>query len=354
MGKMYRVTITDIAREAKTSVATVSRIINGSGHKTDSEVKERVLKIINETGYTPNPLGRMLQKNDIMEIGVVLPTFQNPFYTQILSGIENAAVKCGYDVVVYCSKHEAALESKYIKTLMDKRVKAMIISPVSEDLTDLKHFADNGGVVASLEKMEHPGCIWVDQNCDTGATLATEHLIACGHRDIALLTLPLVKWTRKQIFKGFAETLARHGIPMREESVIELENDMDFGESVYEFECGRVLAGRFSRQHPGPTAILTVNDITAFGIIQALTDLGVKVPDDVSVVGFDNIYMSPMITPRLTTVNTVSVRIGETICRTLIEHKESEERFEGYGIQFETELVVRNSVKNHIVKSNIF
>ena len=135
-------------------------------------------------------------------------------------------------------------------------------------------------------------------------------------------------------------------MPLREGLMIVLEEAPDTGEGIYEFESGKALAERFLRCCPEATAILTVNDVTAFGIIQTLTNAGVKVPEDVSVVGFDNIYISPMITPGLTTVSIPAVKMGSDICDTLIEHMKREERFDGFDMRFAAELVVRDSVKD--------
>ena len=345
MKKKPSITIVDIAKEAGTSISTVSRIINNTHHQVNISVKKRVLKIIDEKGYAPNPLGRTLRVGDIQEIGVILPTFQNPFYTQVLSGIEKTAAKMGYNVIIYSSHHSKELEARHIKALVDKRIRGMIIANVDGDnLEQIRQFANNGGVVASLEEIRHYNCIAVDQDCFNGAKLATQHLIANGHRNIAFLSLPLVKWTRKEILNGYIEVLKQHGIPLLEDLVITC--DEDIAATVYEFECGKVLAERFLRLDPRPTAILTVNDITAFGIIQILLNSGVKVPDDVSIVGFDNIYISPMISPRLTTVSIPSAKIGSNICDKLIEKMKANEDFEELCMRFEAELIVRDSVKN--------
>ena len=153
------VTIIDIAQAAGTSPATVSRIINGSPHKVNPAVRERVLETIRELGYTPNPLGRMLKKNEIREIAVMLPTMQNPFYIEVLSGIERTAREAGFDVIILNSDHNLELEKQHLHSVMDKRIRGLLIATATEETAHVRHFIDSGGMVVSLDQERMPYCL---------------------------------------------------------------------------------------------------------------------------------------------------------------------------------------------------
>lgn len=346
MKKPYQITIKDIAREANTSIATVSRIINGSRYDVNSEVKERVEKIISRHNYTPNALGRMFQKSEIREIGVVLPTLQNPFYIQVLSGIEKIARNNGYDVIICDSNHDRKEQQKHIFRLIEKRIKGLMISLVDEDWCDVRGYVDYGGVVVALDQeFNYHNSININIDFFSGAQKAVQYLYQQGHMEIAFLSLPQTKWTRKQCINGFNSACEALGILPAQRSYLFIGEDEPIPEGVYEFECGKVLGRRFLQLPKMPTAIFTVNDIMAFGVIQAFSEANIDVPGQVSVIGMDNILMSPMINPQLTTVNVPSEEVGQIASEKLIERMAAQESFEGFDLKVETSLIVRNSVK---------
>lgn len=340
------VTIIDIAQAAGTSPATVSRIINGSPHKVNPAVRERVLETIRELGYTPNPLGRMLKKNEIREIAVMLPTMQNPFYIEVLSGIERTAREAGYDVIILNSDHNLELEKQHLHSVMDKRIRGLLIATATEETAHVRHFIDSGGMVVSLdqERMPYDNCLGIDADCLAGTKAAAEYLISLGHRRIAFASLPLTKYARRQCLAGYRAAYAAHGWES-EETLLLIADDrrQPMAEQVYEYTCGRQLGRAFLRLNPMPTALVTINDMMAFGCIAALVEGGASVPQDVSVVGFDNIDYAAMISPALTTVDVPSYEIGRTACRELLDRIEAGVSFPPALLSFPSTLKVRAS-----------
>lgn len=342
--KNKRANIHDVAREAGASAATVSRVLNDSKYPVRDEIRQRILKAAKKLKYTPNILGRMLKKNETREVGVIIPTITNPFYSQIVLGIEVEARRRGYGLLLCNTFRDCADERRCIESLFQKQVRGIALSTVMNDLGYLNDMLQKGlRIVLIDQETDDIECGRIGFNYIRGGVLAARHLLDCGHRNIVFLSPPLNKSTRTELLAGFTMAHSMCGVEFHAENVIADEQEEDI-EGIYEFECGKRLVGRMLALKNRPTAIFAVNDMLAFGIMQELAALGFVIPDDFSIIGFDNIQMSSLINPPLTTINQSAMETGKFVCKTLIDMIE-EHSGNKLSLTLEPTLVVRKSVK---------
>lgn len=343
--KGKKTTIYDIAAKVGTSTATVSRVLSNSGYPVRDEMRCRILDAAKEMNYSPNMIGRMLKKSESKDIGVIIPTIINPFYPQMVLGIELEARQRGYNILLCNSFREAETEKKYIESLYQKQVGGIIISSIGENHSFLKEIQSKGvRIVVFDQDIEDLECSKVGFNYIRGGVLAVEHLIKMGHQNIAFLTSPLTRRSRRETMEGYRLALLKNDLNYRERNALISEHEEETTNGNYEFKNGKRLAQRFLELDDRPTAIFAVNDMTAFGIIQQLLNSGVRVPEDVSVVGFDNIEVSSMINPPLTTVDQPSFETGRLACKMLLESMGDRE-YKNVSVTLEPTLIIRNSVK---------
>lgn len=342
--KGKKATIYDIAEEVGISTATVSRVLSNSGYPVSEDVRKKVQAAAERLNYSTNMVGRMLKKSESMDIGVIVPTISNPFYSQIILGIEIEARRKGYNILLCNSFRDADTEKKYIESLYQKQVKGIIISSINGNHMFLREMQENGvKVVVFDQNIEDLKCSKVGFDFIKGGILATEYLIEMGHRDIAFISSPLIRQSRKEIMDGYRYALIRNDISFKQEFVITSDYEEESVNGTYEFENGKNLVKSFLQLKKRPTAIFAVNDITAFGIVQELSDNGLTVPGDISVVGFDNIEFSSMLNPPLTTVEQPSFETGRRACKMLIDSLNDSE-YSDISIKLEPALIVRKSV----------
>lgn len=337
-------TIYDIAEEAGCSTATVSRVLSNSNYPVKEQTRNKILETARRLNYEPNIIGRMLKKNESMDIGVIIPTISNPFYPQIILGIEQEARRRGYNILLCNSFRDSITEQKYIETLYRKRVKGMIISSIGENRKYLENLKEQGTAIVTIDQeIEGLKSSKVVFNYIRGGEIATDYLIEQGHTNITFMAPPLARKSRKDVFEGYKLSLSKNNIPLNENNIIISEKEEEYENATYEFKNGRLLAQRFLERNNGSTAIFTVNDMTAFGIIQELADNHIKVPEEVSIVGFDNIEISSMINPPLTTVNQPAYETGRIACQLLFDSFEKDGE-ENTTVILEPSLVIRKSV----------
>jgi len=346
-----KATVHDIAAETGLSVATVSRVLSNSGYPVKEETRRRVMEAAEKLYYTPNIVGRMLKKSDSKDIGVIIPSISNPFYPELVLGIETEARYKGYNTLLCNSFRNEQTEKEYIESLYQKQVKGIIISSIGKNHSFLSRMQESGvKIVAFDQGVESFDCCKVGFNFYKGAVMAVEYLIGMGHSNIAFITAPLTRRSRNEVFDGYKKALSSAGLPYKKENVIISDYEEEFEKGMYEFESGKKMAQKFLKIKNRPTAIFAINDMTAMGIIQELAANKISVPDEVSVVGFDNIQFSSVITPPLTTINQPAFETGRQSCRMLMDMLENSSQT-SMTVTMEPELIIRNSVKN--LKKNI-
>ncbi len=330
MPKKQRITITDIARATGSSPATVSRVLNQIDYPVTPALKNKILTAAKELHYTPNMLGRMLKSGVSNDIGVVVPSLQNPFYAETVAGIERACRQRGYSPIFCSSENKPDKEWEYVELLRQKCVAGLIISAVNEGNDDLLQFlSEERNVVLIEQPLQNPLC-----DCDmvvfdyyAASEMATQYLLRKGHTDIAYLSTPITRRSRQLRYSGFCDTLAGAGITFDESRLYVKSADLDtYSDGLYEFNAGRALAEDFLRDKCPATAVFAINDIVALGVISGFTEAGFRVPQDVSVMGFDDINFSAMCTPPLTTIRQPSFTMGKIAADLLIDKVDNPDR----------------------------
>ncbi|TYP47889.1 LacI family DNA-binding transcriptional regulator [Thermosediminibacter litoriperuensis] len=338
-------TIYDIAKLAKTSTATVSRVLSNSGYPVKEELRQRVLEAAKKLNYTPNLLGRQLKTKETRDIAVIIPNISNPFYPSIVLGVEDAAREKGYNVLLCDSYRNPQLEIAYLNSMAKKQVRGIIISSISQNQRFLKELVSRGfNIVAFDQNVTFP-CNRISFDYVKGGFLATEHLIKLGHKKIAFISAPLTRASRKGVFEGYLKALKHYKLDVNKELILINDKEQEINNEIYEYENGIELVKRFLKIKDMPTAIFAVNDMTAIGVIQGLKSFGVKVPDDVSVVGFDNIFISEMIEPPLTTIEQPKYEMGKLAATLLIDRLQNEGDKKYIEINMSPTLIIRKSTK---------
>jgi len=327
------VTIRDVAKAAGVSINTVSRALNNKPdiHK---ETKERVLKIARELGYIKDATATSLRYGLTKVIGVILEDSSNPFYSEVLKSIEMAARKRGFNVIFMNTEKDYSLEEDAVKTMLSRRVDGIIISPTQEKSEDIQLLIKSAVPFVILgvhfDGMEVPE---VYSNDVKGGYLAVSHLIEKGRKNIVYLSGYLYKSVARMRLEGYRRALYEHMLPFDESYVFEVEEGV---ENSYKKMLDIIESGL---QFDG---VFCFNDISAIGAIQALREKGYTIPDDVSVVGYDDIAFAHFIQPKLTTVRIDKQKEGEEAFELLYEMIKRKE-FVNKKLVLDVELVVRET-----------
>ncbi|MEK1869960.1 MAG: LacI family DNA-binding transcriptional regulator [Ensifer adhaerens] len=302
--------IKDIAERAGVSVATVSRALSGSSLVTD-ETRQRINALARELNYRPNVSARNLRTRRSMSVLLVVRDVGNPFYLEILKGVEATAREAGYAVLMGNTENDPDREVEYFNMLRDGHADGMILMtgklppPEPGESADLSHLP----VVIALEMIEGSGFPHVQIDNVAAAEAAVDHLIALGHRRIAHIAGPLPEVMALHRRDGYRAAMKAAGLAIPEG--YEVRGD-------YLLESGEACASDLFALPEPPTAIFAANDEMAYGAIHALRRLGREVPGDVSVVGFDDLYLSKAFYPPLTTVSQPRADIGRTAMSQLL------------------------------------
>ena len=331
--------ITDVAREAGVSIATVSRVVNDNGYPVRAETRAQVEEAVKRLGFRPNDLARGLMQKRTRTVGLLVPDLANPYYPEIARGVEDVASEHLY-ALVFCNTDRRADKTEYyVKTLLEKRMDGIIIAGGGTDFTEASTaFAEYGAPVVFIGRHGEGGNSVQISNA-AAARDATAHLTMLGHNRIAFLAGPLALTSVQDRLEGYRAGLDDAGIPFDPQ----LLREGDFGE-----RAGYQAAQELLAQPQRPTAIFAANDLMAIGAIAATRDAGLDVPTDVSVVGFDGIALASYVRPALSTVAIPTYELGAAATRMLLElidgkqHPEPEPP-EGRTVWLPTELVVRES-----------
>lgn len=347
------VTLKDVARVAGVSTATVARVLHEKGYIAE-ETRKQVEAALLETGYRINVVAQGLRKQQTMSIGHILHSIMpNPFYAGVALGVEQEALKQGWSVLMINVQGDAQRERLGVETLIQRRVDAILFtSAVAE--ANVKLALEAGLQVVQLQQATAIPTHQVTADNYVGSMAAVEHLIALGHRRIAyigagpaythwdasfLARLGLVEQER---FSGYMAALQKYQLPLDEQLIAfgryyTLDYDKNSGD-------GYIYTKQFLQLEQRPTAIFATCDILAAGALQAIYEQALRVPEDISLIGFDNTY-APYLTPPLTTVELPMLDIGRAAVRIVLEQGEQEEAtsWVQQHIRLSTRLVVRSS-----------
>ena len=290
-----------MARAAGLSVATVSRVLNDKG-PVRAETRLRVLETVERLGYVPHSAARSLSTRRTMSIGVLLPDMHGAFFSEIVRGIDLAARAAGYHLLVSGSHSDPAETAALLQTLHG-RVDGLILMTPALGGTWLQKALPRRVPVVLLNDDgtdERHHSLRIDNR--RGARLAVEHLIGLGHRAIAFLGGPVGNADATERLAGYREALVAGGLPLNRH----FELAGDFSE-----ESGVQAGAKVAALVPQPTAIFAANDAMAIGCLAALRERGLRVPEDVSLVGFDDVPIARYLTPALTSVQVPIAELGK-------------------------------------------
>jgi len=307
-----RVGIKDVARAAGTSPTTVSRVLNETGYPVREALRQRILAVAKDLDYTPNMLGRMLQSDKSQELGIVIPNIVNPYYTQIVLGLEMEARRGGYGVLLRNTLRSVDIEESSLRSLFDKRIPGVAIASVAKDHSLLRQLQRQGMkvVVVDQEIEDVDPCSRVGFNYLRAGGMAAEHLLATGHRGTAFLSSPLTLRSRRELLQGYGQEHGRRGAPLPAANILVDEAEAESDEGIYELECARRLTKRLLGMKNRPDGVFVTNDLIAIGVLSELQEHGVRVPEEISLIGFDNILFSATTRPPLTTIEQPAREIG--------------------------------------------
>jgi LacI family transcriptional regulator len=296
------VTIKDVAQAAGVSPSTVSRALNDSPLLRE-ETKARILRIAAELGYERNELARGLVLGTSGAIGLVVPDIANPFFAELTRGVGERAHARGYGVVLCNTDGDLERERSYIRLLRRKRVDGLILATVTADDPYLKLLAlSHTPFVLVSRRSQQVEAPYVGVDDLLGGKLAVEHLVELGHRKIGFIGGPPDVRCSQERFQAYQDTLRRHRLPLRKGWV----KFSDFTQAAG-YQAGRAMLARKTR----PTAIFAANDVTALGVLRAAEELGLDIPEDLSLVGYDDISFAGLPRIELTTVAQPSFKLGQ-------------------------------------------
>jgi LacI family transcriptional regulator len=304
MRKSGATTIRDVARESGYSASTVSIVLNSAplSRYIPEETKGRIQIAARRLGYRPNPLARSLRNQRSNIVGVMVFDITDPFCTPILRGLENALYQANYLSLLADAHNDAQRFERYLEMLLDRRVEGLIVI-ANWLVTDIKVLADLTErqvptvIAGRAFEIENVNTVSVDN--ENGAALALEYLHRLGHRDIAFLRGPKTLTSSGQRWKGIRSFAKSAGLRLDAKRIKELPESLDPNSS---FEAGGQLTMELLRGGTSFTALLAYDDVTALGAMRALKNKGLRVPEDCSVVGFDDVAQASLSLPSLTTV----------------------------------------------------
>ena len=338
-------TIRDVARLAGVSLATVSRVLSDGDYPVSAELKQRVRDAVAQLGYVPNTVARSLRQDVSRDIGLVIPNISNPFYLQTMLGINDALNKKDYSLILCNTMRNAQQERVYLRQLFERKVRGIILSSVDENADIVEEYGKKGMKFVLLDQkitgMESTG---INFDSRAGARMATEHLISLGHSRIAFATMPMTRWTRTEMHMGYRDALVLAGLGYDSRLVYERMPEKLAPYADFELEAGKMIAESFLADGCPATAIVCINDMLAIGLIKTLKARGVRVPEDVSVFGFDDIPFASTFEPPLSTVHYPAIETGRLAAMMLMDTLESSSGEMPVSMQLAPSLVIRETV----------
>ncbi|QSN62510.1 LacI family DNA-binding transcriptional regulator [Caballeronia sp. M1242] len=302
-------TIKDVAAIAGVSFTTVSHVVNNS-RPVSADVRAKVERAIRELDYVPSAVARSLKAKSTATIGLLVPNATNPYFAELARGVEDGCAKNGYCVFFCNSDDDPAKQRNYLRVLQEKRIDGLVIASAGEDAVLAQCLAgareplvivdrNIEGVSADLVQIDH----------EKGAYIATKHLLQTGHSEIGCITGPVATAVSAMRLHGFIRAMAERGVEIEPNAIVQ----SDFSAT------GGYAAASQLFDAMKPTAIFACNDMMGIGALRAAAERKIRVPDDCSIIGFDDVELSRYTYPALSTVGHSVRALGEMAAQTLIE-----------------------------------
>ena len=331
------VTMREVAENAGVSIATVSHVINGTRF-VSPEVRKRVKNVMQELGYRPNSLARSLRIGETKTIGMIVPDVSNQFFADISRQIENISFQQDYSVILCNTDNNIEKQLSYISTLLTKQVDGVVFISAGESPEHLEQLSFSQVPVVVVDRdaaLAYADVVLLD-NKDAGYK-AARHLAELGHQQIACISGPNDLAPSMLRVEGFKKALADAGLPCKKEYMV-------MGDFL--FSGGEKSMNTLLNQNPIPSAVFALNDMMAIGAITAIRKAGLRVPEDISVVGFDDIEMASAVSPTLTTISQPIKQMAQIAAELLIKKIKSKTlQNENQRYLLEAKLVIRESTQ---------
>ena len=303
-------TMKDVARLAGVSTSTVSHVINNNRFVSEA-VREKVTSAVSQLNYAPSALARSLKLNQTHTIGMLLTASSNPFYAEVVRGVERSCYERGYSLVLCNTEGDEDRMNRSLETLLQKRVDGLLIMCTESHLPSaelLNRYPSIPSVMMDWAPFEGSSDI-IQDNSLLGGEMATRHLIACGYTRIACIAGPLDKTPARLRLEGYQQAMASAGLPVPEGYIVT---------SDFEFQGGFNAMNALLALNPLPQAVFTCNDAMAVGVYHALYQAGMSIPGDMAVMGYDDIELARYMTPPLSTIHQPKDELGELAIDTLL------------------------------------
>ena len=309
-------TIKDVAREAGVSVATVSRVLNGTDKVTAASTL-RVREAVEKLGYSPNFLGRNLRKRETNVILVIMPSSEHSLYMKICAGMQAFAQTLGYDIITASTNDSGDVESRYLNMLYNRTVDGAVFLGTSLDPETLNRIALNYDIAVCCEAVVGANVLTVNVDDEQAGYDAAKALIEKGFRRIAFIGAQDSARSSRMRETGFRRALEEQGIPLPDNYVYK---------NSYEIHNGFDAMEKFLSLPEPPEAVFAVSDTLAMAAMKKAVEHGLTVGQDIAVMGFDNISMCDLMNPPLSTVEQPCILMGEIVCKKLIDNMSSDKK----------------------------
>jgi len=328
----------DVAEVAGVSAATVSYVVNNGPRPVATETYQKVMGVIEELGYKPSAIARSLRLQRTSTLGLILPDTSNPYFAEVIRGVEQYAFDHGYTVILCHSDYSAEREIQYVKVMQAQRAAGVIWFPATADAAPALMLAESEIPTVVLDRtvsgVDFPSVLADNYK---GACLATQYLIDLGHRDIGCIARPFDLQHSQERVKGFLETLGENGLSVEPPHIVK---------GGFRLEDGRVAAHQLLDQYPTTTAIFAYNDFMAIGAMRAAHERSLRVPEDLSIVGFDDIPLAQFTCPALTSVQQPKLEMGRKGAELLLGLIDEKPIAKSALTPLKVQLVVRESAGN--------
>jgi len=332
------VTIKDIAEIANVSVATVSRVINNKSKGVSDETRKRILGLIKQYNYQPSAVARGLATKKSKIIGLIIADITNPFYHRLVKGVEDEAHEKGYNLILCDGNNSEEKEASYLDFLNEHYVSGIIYNNFHNISKPILNKVLNSSVpfVSIDSRLDVPGCKCVYLDNEKAMYELIQYLIDMGHKRIGFITGPIDSYSTEERYKGYLKALKDNQIEIDGRLIIEADYVIQEG-----FNGMNILLERDTNM----SAVACCNDLMAIGAMESLKEKNIKIPGEMSLVGFDNIDMSRLVTPKLTTIAQPIYEMGREAAKIIIDTIEGKLESSYTNKVFVPNLIIRDSVK---------
>jgi len=328
-----RITMYDVAQEAGVSLMTVSRVVNNK-EDVSPATRMKVTEVIEQLNYRPSSIARGLATRRTGTLGVVIPDISNPFFASLVRSAEEEAYAQDYSVFLGNTNEDPNRELAVLQSMEDKLVDGLVLCSSRLDDESLFRILDRFPTSVLIFRKRNGadvGAITIDDVF--GSQSAIEHLLKSGHKNIGLLSGPQVSLSTYGRLKGYKAALQKAGIEIKDRWIQHCHPVVEDGQAV---------AHNLLENNPEITALFCHNDLIAVGALQACNNLGLDVPDDIAIIGYDDIRLSALVTPKLTTLRIPRYEIGELAMQMLLQQI-SDDTYQPNEVYLKPELIVRQS-----------